>query len=436
MHYLLPFLALTATLHAAEPIDLPTALRLAGASNLDVQIAQQKLVEAQATEQQRVLAFIPTLTVGAGYKNHQGATQEVRGGVIDVSKQSYTLGGTAGLDLALGDAYYKRLAARQQATAAAKGVEATKLATLAKAAAAYFELVRAQAVVAVAQEAVKISEDYGKQVTSAVTAGVAFKGDALRVDSQTRRNQLDLEKARGAQQQASVALAQILRLDPSISLRASEGEPTLLRLVSASTNVKSLTEKALAKRPELAAQLAALAAARHERDATVRGPWVPTITAQVFGGGLDGGAGTSTRGLHDSEDYFVGLSWKIGAGGLFDKGRQRAAEARLKQSELEQARTQEAIVAEVVAAHEQTKSLAKQVAAAREEVTAAQENNRLTHERQEFAVGIVLETVLAEQELTRACTDYWNVITAHNAAQYLLMKAVGELSSESATTGK
>ncbi len=414
----------------AEPINLPTALRLAGGSNLDVQIAEQKLAEANAVEQQRVLAFIPTVTVGVGYKNHQGATQEVRGAVIDVSKQSYNLGATAGLDLALGEAYYKRLAAKQLATAAAKAVEGTKLATLARTAAAYFELVRAQAVVAVAQEAVKISEDYGKQVTNAVTAGVAFKGDALRVDSQTRRNQLELEKARGAEQQASVALAQLLRLDPSVTLHAAEGEPAMLRLVSANTNVKVLTEKALAKRPELAGQLAQLAAARHERDAATKGPWVPTITAQVFGGGLDGGAGTSTRGLHDSEDYFVGLSWKIGAGGLFDKGRKRAAEARLKLSELQDAQIREAIIAEVVAAHEQTKSLAKQVAAAREEVTAAQENNRLTHERQEFAVGIVLETVLAEQELTRARTDYLNAVTAHNASQYLLMRAVGELSVE------
>lgn len=429
MRYLI-ILLFVVRLQAAEPINLPTALRLAGASSLDVHIAQQKLAEAHAVEQQRMLAFIPTLTVGVGYKDHQGATQEVRGSVIDVSKQSYNLGGTAGLDLALGEAYYKRLAARQQATAAAKAVEGTKLATLAKTAAAYFELVRSQAVVAVAQEAVKISEDYGKQVSNAVTAGVAFKGDALRVDSQTRRNQLELEKARGAEQQASVQLAQILRLDPTVSLHASEGEPTMLRLVSAGTNVKFLTEKALAKRPELAGQLAQLASARHERDAAVKGPWVPTITAQVFGGGLDGGPGTSTRGLHDSEDYFVGLSWKIGAGGLFDKGRKQAAEARLKQTELEDARIKEAIIAEVVAAHEQTKSLAKQVAAAREEVTAAQENNRLTHERQEFAVGIVLETVLAEQELTRARTDYLNAVTAHNAAQYLLMKAIGELGSE------
>lgn len=407
---------------AAEPIDLPTTLRLAGANAIDVQIAEQRLAEAQGNEQQRVLAFIPTLSVGIGYKNHQGAIQEVGGNVFDVSKNSTALGGTAALDLNLGEALYQ-----QQAIAADKNIAAQRFAMQAKAAAAYFELVRAQALVAVADEAVKISQSYGKQVTNAVAAGVAFKGDALRVDVQTRRNQLDLEKAKGAVQQASVQLAAMLRLDPSVTLRASEGEPRVLTLVSTSSNVKALTEKALAQRPELAQQLAALAAARHERDAAVKGPWVPTLTAQVFGGGLDGGTGSSTRGMEDSEDYFVGLSWKIGAGGLFDRGRTRSANAKLKQVELEQAQIKEAIVAEVVAANEQAKALAKQVEAAREGVKAAEENNKLTHERQEFAVGIVLETVLAEQELTQARIDYLDAVTAHNAAQYLLLKAVGNL---------
>ena len=410
----------------AEPIDLPTTLRLAGANAIEVQLAQQKLEEVRGNEQQRVLAFIPTLSVGVGYKNHQGAIQEVGGNVFDVSKNSTALGGTAALDLNLGEAIYQRLAAKQQAIAADKNIAAQRFTTQARAAAAYFELVRAQALVAVSEEAVRISQSYGQQVTNAVTAGVAFKGDALRVEVQTRRNQLDLEKAKGAMQQASVQLAAILRLDPAVGLRATEDEPRVLKLVSTNQNVKALTEKALAQRPELAQQLAALAAARHERDAAVKGPWVPTLTAQVFGGGLDGGTGSSARGMEDSEDYFVGLSWKIGAGGLFDRGRTRAANAKLKQVELVEAQVREAIVTEVMAAQEQAKALALQVEAAREGVKAAEENNKLTHERQEFAVGIVLETVLAEQELTRARTDYLTAVTAHNAAQYWLLKAVGE----------
>lgn len=415
------------SLAAAESIDLPTALRLAGAKAIDVQIAEQKLEEARGLEQQKVLAFIPTLSVGIGYKNHQGAVQEVGGRVVDVSKQSYHPGGTAALDLNLGESWYKRLAARQQTQAATLELDSQRLASQANAAAAYFELVRTQALMAVANEAVKISGDYGRQVASAVQAGVAFKGDALRVDVQTKRNQLNLEKARGLCKQASLKLAAILRLEPRVTLEAAEGEPVPLQMTSSAANTKDLAGRALQKRPELARQLALLAAARHERDAATKGPWIPNLTAQVFAGGLDGGVNTSTRGLSDSEDYFVGLSWKIGAGGLFDKGRTRAANARLHQAELEETRLKEAVVTEVAAAQEEVRTLAQQLKVARDGVKTAEENGKLTRERREFAVGIVLETVLAEQELTQARTDYLNTVTAYNAAQYVLMIALGEM---------
>jgi outer membrane protein TolC len=417
-------LLLAASLHA-ETIDLPSALRLAGANAIDVKLAEESLAEARADEQQRTLAFLPVLTVGAGYKNHQGAIQDVAGAVFDASKQSYTVGLSAGLELSLGEALYQRLASKQKSLAADQNVASERLVRQVQAAAAYFDLVQANAAVAVAQQAVAISRDYGKQVSNAVTAGVAFKGDALRVDVQTRRNEVDLERARGALKQASVTLAEKLRLDPSLTLTPADGEPRVIRLVNADTQVKPLIEKALASRPELARELASIAALRAERDAVVKGPWVPTITAQAFGGGLDGGTGSNTRGIDDSQDYFVGLSWKIGAGGLFDKGRRLAAESRVRQAELGEIKIREAITAQVVAAAEQCKALSREVSAARAAVKAAEENNKLTQERQEFAVGIVLETVLSEQELTRARLDYLQAITQHNAAQYLLQQAVG-----------
>ncbi|MBL9114460.1 MAG: TolC family protein [Verrucomicrobiaceae bacterium] len=429
MRLLLPLLLSTA-LHA-ETIDLPTTLRLAGANAIDVKLAEEKLAEARADVQQRTLAFLPVLNVGVGYTNVQGAIQDIVGTVLVVDKQQYTAGVGMSVDLSLGDALYQRLAAKQKSLAAEKNVESERLARQVDAASAYFDLVYAAAIVGVTQEAVSISSDYGKQVANAVQAGVAFKGDALRVDVQTKRNELDLERAKGALKQASVALAEKLRLDPTVTLTPADGEPRTIQLVDASANVKPLIEKALANRPELARELAAISARRAERDAIVKGSWVPTLTAQVFAGGLDGGIGSDMRGLDDTQSYFVGLKWKIGAGGLFDKGRRLAAESRIRQAELNEAKAKESITAQVVAAAEECRVLAKQVTAGRAAVKAAEENNKLTHERQEFAVGIVLETVLAEQELTRARLDYLQTVTRHNAAQYLLKQALGTTSAAS-----
>ena len=51
----------------------------------------------------------------------------------------------------------------------------------------------------------------------------------------------------------------------------------------------------------------------------------------------------------------------------------------------------------------------------------------LAQERREFSVGIVLENIEAEQDLTRARLDYLKSVAAFNQAQYALRKATGKL---------
>jgi outer membrane protein TolC len=60
----------------------------------------------------------------------------------------------------------------------------------------------------------------------------------------------------------------------------------------------------------------------------------------------------------------------------------------------------------------------------------AQETLRLSQQRKEFAVGIVLEVIQAEQELTEARLDYVTAVGEFNKAQYGLSWAVGSASTE------
>ena len=55
--------------NATYPLDLPTALQLAGAQNLDVQIARERLAEAQANRQSALEQFFPWISAGAAYHN-------------------------------------------------------------------------------------------------------------------------------------------------------------------------------------------------------------------------------------------------------------------------------------------------------------------------------------------------------------------------------
>jgi len=409
-------------------IDLATALRLAGAQNLDIQLAREKLAEARANNEGATWKFFPWLAPGLAYRGHDNRVQNVEGKVIDVYRDSYQLGGAFIAQLDVGDAIYGKLAARQLARAAEHGVEAQRQETVFLAATGYFDLARAQAAVGVAREATRISADYLEQVERAVEAGVAFKGDALRVRTQLERNRLTLRQAQEQQRLAGVRLAQTVRLDPTVELLAKEEELTPLTLVSAKTTLGALVTQALAARPELQQSRSLVQAATDTRKGTMYGPLVPTVGAQAFLGGLGGGNNSTYRGLGESEDYQVTLGWRIGPGGLFDRSRVRAAEARLRTAQLTGEKLRDEIIRQVVDGFTRAQSTTDQLETTRRALAAAEEAFRLARERKEFGVGMVLETIQAEQELTRLRSDYANTVGELNKAQYLLLRAVGDAS--------
>src|ERR1051325_1559025 len=204
----------TNVLPNAQPIDLPTALRLAGAQNLDVQIAREKLREAKANHVSAVSEFFPWVSPGVAYRQHDDKIQDVQGNIIDVHKYSYAPGATVGVQLDLGDALFKALAAKQLARAADHALEAQRQESVYGAARGYFELSFAQAAVDVANEAVRIASDYETQLDHAVDTGVAFKGDLLRARVEAERNRLTLRQAQEQQRVVAARLAQALRLHP------------------------------------------------------------------------------------------------------------------------------------------------------------------------------------------------------------------------------
>lgn len=410
---------------AGQSIDLPTALRLAGAQNLDVAIARERLAEARAAQERAREQFFPWLSPGATYRRHDGKIQRVEGVIIDASKQSYDAGATLAAQADLGDAYFETLAARQLVSAAGHALDAQRDDAVLAAAQRYFDLVRAQAAAGVAREAVRISRDYEDQLHRAVAIGIAFKGEELRVRVETERTRLTLRRAEEERRVAAARLAETLHIDPAVDLVARDGDLVPLSLPRTDAPLDVLVGQALAARPELRESRSLVAAAEHAKTGAVYGPMIPTLGAQVSAGGLGGGVDGDTGHFGDSEDYVAGLSWRIGPGGLFDLGRIHAAEARLRGSELSDAKLKDRVARQVVEAHARIRSLADQLETATRALAAAEESLRLTRERKEFAVGNVLESIQAEQELTRTRNDYFAAIAEYDKAQYALQNAVG-----------
>jgi outer membrane protein TolC len=406
---------------------LPTALRLAGAQNLDVKIAQERLAEAKANHQSAVSQFFPWISPGITYRRHDDKIQDVAGNIIDVHKYSYAPGAMVGVQLELGDAIYRTLAARQLEKAADHGQEVQRQESVFAAALGYFDLAQAQNAVGVANDAVRIASDYEAQLGRAVGAGIAFKGDLLRARVQLERNHLATRQAQEQQRVIAARLAQVLRLDPAVELVAQDAELAPLPLVASNTALAVMVQQALAERPELKQSQSLMAAAREAKQGAAYGPLIPSLGAQAFWGGLGGGRDGISDTFGGQQDYLVGASWRIGPGGLFDFGRLRSAQSRLKIAGLNSDKVRDDITRQVVEAFTRWQSLADQLETVRRALAAAEEGLRLAQQRKEYAVGVVLETIQAEQDLTRARLDYLKAVTDFNKAQYALQRVSGKL---------
>lgn len=410
-------------------INLPTALRLAGARNIDIQLAREKIAEARAAEESAIERFFPWVAPGVTYRRHDNLTQNTEGVIEEVHKQSYAPGGTITAQTDIGDAIFKSLEAHQLTRAAQHGFDAQRQEIILAAAHAYFDLAEAHQAVGVAQEALRTSTDYAAQIDRAVDAGIAFKGDALRVKVQQQRDEIALRRTQENVHVASAKLVQILHIEPTVELMPRDASVAPLSLVSTKEPLGDLISQALAARPETRQSAALVNAAQHAKNGATYGPLIPTVGGQAFFGGLGGGMNSETGHFGESQDYVALVGWRIGPGGLFDLGNMHAQQARLRSTAFSADKLADQIANEVITSQARVVSLAGQIATAKQSLSDAGDAWRLAQERKEFGVGVVLETILAQQELSRVRNDYLNIVTDYNKAQYALLHALGGLSA-------
>lgn len=413
---------------ATAPIDLPTALRLAGAANLEVKLAQEKVSEARAASDLARNRFLPWITPSLAIRRHEENVQAVNGPVFAADKQSLAAGLAVQAQLEPGEIYFQHLVSRQQVRAAEAAAASRQRETVLRAAAGYFELLRARAAVAAAEESAAILERHARQAAVLGETGLGFRGDVARLAAARDRATLTVARLQADQRIAAARLAETLRLDPAVDLTPADTSLEPLRLLDAGDSPAPFIATALARRPELDEAAARREAARLSRRGAEVAPLVPTIGAQAALGGLGGGPAGSrvTRDWGFSGDFALGLSWRVGPGGLFDPHREREAAARERQAGLAQEILQDAVRRQVVEQHVRVRSLSRQLDLARAALASADTTARLSRQRRETGVSAALEDLQAEEELVRARRDYVGVIAEYNQAQYALRFVAGE----------
>ncbi|MBV6500446.1 MAG: hypothetical protein CJBNEKGG_02924 [Prosthecobacter sp.] len=406
-------------------VDLPTVMKLAGANNDEIQLARAKHTEALAESKLAWQRFWPSLTLGAGYRRTDGNVQDIAGAVFDVSKQQYSVGPNLMIDWSPGDIYYSALAAKQKALAAEQLAEKARRDIVTQSTGRYYDLLAAEASLAIIKDDLRLTQDYEKQIGGAVDAGTAFRADLLRVKTQVSREKLSIRQHEEARDLAAAALAEILRLPAETELRPAKADLVPVRLLDRRTGVATLISQAARERPEMKAAEAVNSAAGLESERARVAPMIPSVQAGYGFGGLGGGYNGDMGNFDETQNVFIGLGWKIGPGGLFDRQRKVIAGAQEEAAGLQAAQVKAAIGREVVEAAAKSQSAHDQIAINDEAVGAAEEMVKLARERQASQLGVVLEYLLAREELTRARQSRVQSVTRFNKAQHELKRAAG-----------
>lgn len=425
-----------------RPIDLPTALRLAGASNLQIALARERVNQADARALAARTLWIPSLNAGVVYNSHEGRIQGTEGEVVEASRSSLFTGAAAVMsttpatggggnprmfvDLSLADAIFEPLAARQLVRASAADRTTTFNDTLLEVAAAYFSLVRAQSRVAIAEEAVRNADELAKITRDFAQSGQGLQADADRADVEAAARRRDALVAREEFAVVSANLARLLRLDPSVQLEAMEQVPAQLEFVDGSIPLCTLIAQAMSTRPELrSADAQRDAAAYWRRQEQVR-PFVPHLFAGFSGGGFGGGAGSDINNFGGRSDFDVAAVWELQNLGAGNVARVRERSSVLRQASLAMQQIRELIAAEVAQSYQRVQLRGQQIDVTRPQVASASQAMRLNMEGIRGGELRPIEIQQAIGALASSRTQYLDSVVDYNVAQVQLLRAIGQ----------
>ena len=425
-----------------QPINLATALQLAGASPIDVQIAGRQVELSSKSLERARLLWLPNLTVGTDYFHHEGLQQNFLGESVRSSRSSFMAGAGPNLVFGVTDAIYAPLAARQDLSARRAFLTATTNDAAYQTAELYFTLLQAKGELAGARITTAQAEEISRRAEK-LAEGLAPPLEATRARVELARRKQAEAAARERSAIASADLTRLLRLDAGTTLEPVEQPYLVVTLIDATLTVDALIPIALTTRPELAGQQAIVQAALNRMKQEKIRPLIPSIALRSVAtnpsgslgyGAFGGGRGGSIGGFNGRFDVDLQVLWEFQQLGFGN--RIRAGERRIEYETaiLEMFRVQDRVAAEVVTA-------LAQVTAARERLTLAEPawkdaldlvKKSLEGLGQTRRIGDVVtliirpqEAVAAVQSLGQANVDYHAAAADYNRAQFRLYRALG-----------
>jgi outer membrane protein TolC len=429
------------------PIDLNTALRLAGVQNPDVLVAQSRVVESVALQQLAAAQFLPSINFGTNYDSHTGVLQQSNGNILSVNRSALYVGAGANAVAAgtvnipgvvlqgnLAVSVFGFLASRQVVQEREFANWAIRNQAFLATTMAYSELLRAEGLRAVAMQVRDETRIVARLTAAYAEEGRGAKADADRAATELARREADFQRAEGAVLVSSARLAEVLNVDPSIRLHPTDAWVVPRPLVPDPIPVAELIALALVRRPELGERRAAIREALYALDGAKALPFSPTYLMGFSAGGFGGGSNLvrpifgAFGGRTDSDAVFYWTLQNFGVGNL---ALINVARSRVGIAQYQQVAMLDRIRAEVAEAYARTHARFAQIGTTQEGVRTGTDGFREDLTRIEGAVGLPIEVLDNLRLLARARTEYLDAIVDYNEAQFQLFVALGQPPADS-----
>ncbi len=406
------------------PIDLTTVLRVAAADNLEIARASARHREALARRRRQRGMLLPAPGAGAGIGGVDGRVQGSFGDQKDVDFETATVDGTLRWILNPGEAIFDGIAASRMAEAQGSAAEMTRQQVLVAVAGQYHDLVRAQAEALARRERADLARRRAGIARVLVEGGLSAGTEAAHLEAEALQREQEVRGAEQAFREGSTRLAELLRLDPSVTLYPLDGEICERALVDPVLSLADLVQIRAERNPAIREAGLRVAAAAASKRAAFWSIWSPTGVANL----LFGGIGETIGGIHDRTSWNISAGWTLGAWKFGETG---ISDARLDLARL----SEEAVLLRthgtLVRAWEASRAAAERSRMAKAETAATEIAWRGAISRKEAGLSSEGDVLLTADALALARMRLAYAITDFNRAQAELLGDVGEVDVES-----
>ena len=395
------------------PINLATALQLAGVRPLDIATATKQVEQALALQLQAKALWIPSLNAGVDYFRHDGVQQNFfTGPNFRKGRQTFFVGGGPSLFVGLTDAIFSPLAARRVVASRGADLQAARNDALFAVTQAFFDLQAARGRLLGVRASIVRAEllvNFTKGLAPSLIAPLEINRARTELQSLRQTEQLAIRDWRVA----SARLAEVLLLDPSTLLEPIEPPFLQVTLVPSERSAGELIPIAMNNRPEIASRRELVAAAEQLLRQEKKRPLLPnlivtspaTATGLLAAGNLSAGANQSLGSNGSRLDIEVAAVWQLQNGGLGNVGRIRQRRAEQDVAAIELTRTVFRVKSEVSQAVARLQTARVRVVETDEEVRQAIESadkNFIGLRETTRPAGELLRLVVRPQEVVQA----------------------------------